>query len=158
MARPRGRCYRETPVSKQTKKKNEDFLKELDKDRTEKKCEYAVLVSLLEADSELTASASVNLNKLDIENVNLVAGDLLQGAPEYKLYDVIIIEGTVEFVPDSILKQLKPGGRLVTVLAKEKLGNIVVMHKGEKLTTTAVHYQASTQRLPEFVKPKGFEF
>ena len=33
-----------------TKKKNDDFLKELDKDRTEKKCEYAVLVSLLESD------------------------------------------------------------------------------------------------------------
>lgn len=36
-----------------TKHKNEDFFKELDKDRREKKCEYAVLVSLLEADSEL---------------------------------------------------------------------------------------------------------
>jgi hypothetical protein len=35
-----------------TKKKNEDFLKELDKDRSEKKCEYAVLVSLLDADSD----------------------------------------------------------------------------------------------------------
>ena len=36
-----------------TKKRNEDFLKELDKDRTEKKCEFAVLVSLLESESEL---------------------------------------------------------------------------------------------------------
>jgi hypothetical protein len=36
-----------------TKKKNDDFLKELDKDRFEKRCEYAVLVSLLEPDSEL---------------------------------------------------------------------------------------------------------
>ncbi len=36
-----------------TKKRNEDFFKELDKDRTEKKCEYAVLVTLLEADNEL---------------------------------------------------------------------------------------------------------
>ena len=36
-----------------TKKKNEDFFYELDKDRTEKKCEYAVLVSLLEAENEL---------------------------------------------------------------------------------------------------------
>lgn len=35
-----------------TKKRNEDFFRELDKDRTEKKCEYAVLVSLLEAESE----------------------------------------------------------------------------------------------------------
>jgi len=36
-----------------TKKKNEDFLKELDKDRREKYCEYALLVSMLEPDSEL---------------------------------------------------------------------------------------------------------
>lgn len=36
-----------------TKKKNEDFLKELDKDRREKGCEYAILVSMLESDSEL---------------------------------------------------------------------------------------------------------
>lgn len=36
-----------------TKKRNEDFLKELDRDRTEKGCEYAVLVSLLEPESEL---------------------------------------------------------------------------------------------------------
>ena len=35
-----------------TKKRNEDFFRELDKDRTEKKCEYAVLVTLLEAESE----------------------------------------------------------------------------------------------------------
>ncbi len=44
-----------------TKKKNEDFLKELDKDRTEKSCEYAVLVSLLEADNELYNSGIVDV-------------------------------------------------------------------------------------------------
>lgn len=44
-----------------TKKKNEDFLKELDKDRTEKGCEYAVLVSLLEPESELYNSGIVDM-------------------------------------------------------------------------------------------------
>jgi hypothetical protein len=44
-----------------TKKKNEDFLTELDKDRTEKGCEYAVLVSLLEPDSELYNSGIVDV-------------------------------------------------------------------------------------------------
>ena len=44
-----------------TKKKNEDFLKELNKDRTEKGCEYAVLVSLLEPDSELYNSGIVDV-------------------------------------------------------------------------------------------------
>jgi hypothetical protein len=45
-----------------TKKRNEDFLRELDKDRNEKKCEYAVLVSLLEADSELYNSGIVDVS------------------------------------------------------------------------------------------------
>jgi len=45
-----------------TKKKNEDFLKELDKDRNQKGCEYAVLVSLLEPDSELYNSGIVDVS------------------------------------------------------------------------------------------------
>ena len=45
-----------------SKKRNEDFLKELDKDRTEKKCEYAVLVSLLEADSEFYNTGIVDVS------------------------------------------------------------------------------------------------
>ena len=44
-----------------TKRKNEDFLKELDRDRTDKGCEYAVLVSLLEPDSELYNSGIVDV-------------------------------------------------------------------------------------------------
>lgn len=45
-----------------TKKKNEDFLRELDKDRNEKKCEYAVLVSLLESDNELYNTGIVDVS------------------------------------------------------------------------------------------------
>lgn len=45
-----------------TKKKNEDFLKELDKDRTEKGCEYAILVSLLEPDNELYNTGIVDVS------------------------------------------------------------------------------------------------
>jgi len=45
-----------------TKKKNEDFFKELDKDRTEKGCEYAVLVSLLEPDNELYNTGIVDVS------------------------------------------------------------------------------------------------
>ena len=45
-----------------TKKKNEDFFKELDKDRREKNCEYAVLVSLLEIDNELYNTGIVDVS------------------------------------------------------------------------------------------------
>jgi hypothetical protein len=45
-----------------TKKKNKDFFKELDKDRNEKRCEYAILVSLLESDSELYNGGIVDVS------------------------------------------------------------------------------------------------
>jgi hypothetical protein len=45
-----------------TKKRNEDFFKELDKDRNEKKCEYAVLVSLIESESELYNTGIVDVS------------------------------------------------------------------------------------------------
>ena len=45
-----------------TKKKNEDFLKELDKDRKEKNCEYAILVSMLEPDNELYNNGIVDMS------------------------------------------------------------------------------------------------
>ena len=45
-----------------TKKKNEDFFKELDKDRSEKKCEYAVLVTMLESESELYNTGIVDVS------------------------------------------------------------------------------------------------
>lgn len=45
-----------------TKKKNEDFFKELDKDRVEKKCEYAILVTMLESESELYNTGIVDVS------------------------------------------------------------------------------------------------
>ncbi|MFM7723935.1 MAG: DUF2130 domain-containing protein, partial [Bacteroidota bacterium] len=45
-----------------SKKKNEEFFKELDKDRREKKCEYAVLVTMLEADSDLYNAGIVDVS------------------------------------------------------------------------------------------------
>ena len=45
-----------------TKKKNEDFLKELDKDRNQKNCEYAILVSMLEADNEVYNEGIVDVS------------------------------------------------------------------------------------------------
>jgi len=45
-----------------TKKRNEDFLKELDRDRNEKNCEYAILVSLLESDSDLYNTGIVDVS------------------------------------------------------------------------------------------------
>lgn len=116
-------------------------------------------VIALESDSEFTAGASVNFNKLSIENVNAVAGDILLGASEYKPYDVIIIEGMVEQIPENLIKQLKPGGRLVTVIATEVgIGNITVITRAEKTYYTAKYQQGIAPLLNEFTNNIRFKF
>ncbi|WP_038321810.1 DUF2130 domain-containing protein, partial [Kingella kingae] len=55
-----------------TKKKNVDFLKELDKDRREKGCEYAVLVSLLEGDSDLYNGGIVDVSHYNTQKMYVV--------------------------------------------------------------------------------------
>lgn len=67
-----------------TKKKNKDFFKELDKDRCEKKCEYAVLVSLLEKDNEyyddiVTVSDFPNMYSIRPQHFITIIGFLRQG-------------------------------------------------------------------------------
>ncbi len=67
-----------------TKKKNKDFFKELDKDRREKNCEYAVLVSLLEKDSEyyddiVTVSDYPNMYSIRPQHFITIIGFLRQG-------------------------------------------------------------------------------
>ena len=86
-----------------TKKRNEDFFKELDKDRTEKGCEYAVLVSLLESDSELYNSGIVDVShryekmyvirpQFFIPMITLLRNAAL-GALEYK-HELALVKGT----------------------------------------------------------------
>jgi protein-L-isoaspartate(D-aspartate) O-methyltransferase len=116
-------------------------------------------VIALESDSELTAGASVNFNKLGIENITAVAGDVLLGANEYKYYDLIMIQGMVQYVPENLIKQLKPGAKLVAILEeKEGLGNIVVITKDERSFATTKYFQTLAFKLIEFTKPERFEF
>ena len=89
-----------------TKKKNEDFLKELDKDRTEKGCEYAVLVSLLESDSDLYNTGIVDVShryphmyvirpQFFIPMIALLRNAAL-GALEYKTELAIVKEQSID--------------------------------------------------------------
>ena len=66
--------------------------------------------------SSQVATAEENLHHLGLSSGLVLAGDPRQGAESYAPYDVILIGGAVDFVPQSLLQQLAEGGRLVTVL------------------------------------------
>jgi protein-L-isoaspartate(D-aspartate) O-methyltransferase len=77
--------------------------------------ELAGSVIGLESDSSLSAIAAARLQELSHDNVVIVSGDLKAGYPSEAPYDVIFIEGAVDFVPEVLFNQLKEGGRLIAV-------------------------------------------
>ena len=69
-------------------------------------------VRTIELEPELVKLASANLARNGVENVVVVQGDGIAGWAERAPYDVIVVSGGLPFVPQSLLEQLKVGGRL----------------------------------------------
>jgi hypothetical protein len=87
-----------------TKKKNEDFFKELDKDRTNKNCEYAVLVTMLEADNELYNNGIVDVSHASLNALKYKQELNLMKAQNI---DVTKFEEELEAFKDSFGKSYK---------------------------------------------------
>ena len=78
----------------------------------------AEFVYTVEIDSELVDVARRNLKEAGVANVSVDLGDAAQGWPLYAPYDVVVISASTPILPESILKQLKIGGRLVAVVGE----------------------------------------
>lgn len=74
----------------------------------------AASVTGLEQDAELASAAAANLADLGIDNARIVAGGIERVAPAR--FDVIIVQGTLDQVPEPFLAALKEGGRLVALI------------------------------------------
>ncbi|HZY68586.1 MAG TPA: protein-L-isoaspartate O-methyltransferase [Devosia sp.] len=88
--------------------------------------QLAASVVAVEPDASLAAVAREALAKSGAGNVTVVEGELETGGKGRGPYDVIVIEGAVESVPDALLSLLKPDGRLVALLASP--GRVAVAH------------------------------
>ncbi len=75
-------------------------------------------VVALESDPDMLAQSQRILSEFGADNVVAVEGALKQGYPQQAPYDVIVISGAVEEIPEGILRQLSPNGRLVAVVAE----------------------------------------
>lgn len=115
-------------------------------------------VVALEEDEALADIATETLLELDIGNVAVITGPLNQGYAAEGPYDVILMAGAVEEVPKGILDQLKPGGRLVTIVGQGPSGTATLFHRnGGEISGRSV-FSAPTASLPGFEKPKSFQF
>jgi protein-L-isoaspartate(D-aspartate) O-methyltransferase len=114
----------------------------------------AKTVVALEDDAALTAHAREALT--GVANVKLVSGGLKAGQADAGPYDAIILGGAVAEVPQSLLDQLKDGGRLVAIVADGPLGRAVVWERSGMSYDTRDAFDAVAPRLPGFEKAKTF--
>ncbi len=111
-------------------------------------------VVALEEDAALPALARTP----HAANVTPVAGPLADGWADGALYDLILIDGVVEAIPDALVEQLADGGRLAAGLIDRGVSRLVVGRKSGGGFGTVAFADAEAVPLPGFAKPPVFSF
>ncbi|MEQ1714891.1 MAG: protein-L-isoaspartate O-methyltransferase [Hyphomicrobium sp.] len=115
-------------------------------------------VVALESDTQMAAAARRNLADLKVGNVEVVSGELAAGYAAKAPYEVILLEGAIDDVPEALLAQLAQNGRLVAIETKGRLGSAIVVTKSALAASKRTAFEASAPRLPGFAQPAGFVF
>lgn len=119
----------------------------------------AASVFALENDATLSTLASQTLTDMAMDNVVVVDGDLVDGYPSQAPYNVIIVDGSIEQLPDTILDQLAEGGRLGAILVGDDgIGRATIYWKQRGIISHRSLFDANVQILPGFKKTPGFVF
>lgn len=118
----------------------------------------AASVVALEQDPALAAQAAHNFKDLGIDNVTLAVGPLEAGHAAAAPYDVILLDGSVEVVPDAILAQLAEAGRLAAVVGYGRAAPAVLTTRGDGKLGNLPIFDADVPPLPGFRKPQVFVF
>ncbi|MEZ5723375.1 MAG: methyltransferase domain-containing protein [Paracoccaceae bacterium] len=116
----------------------------------------AEFVVALEEDAELAAEAETRLAAAGVDNVAVITGPLAEGDARHGPYDVVFIEGAVQQVPSTILKQIKDGGRIVAIFDGDHLGTVRVGYRiGDDVDWRSTFNAAATV-LPGFAAAPEF--
>ena len=105
----------------------------------------------LESDEELARTARA-------AGVETVTGNLAAGWAKAAPYDLVLFDGAVEEVPDSILKQLAPGGRLAGAIVDRGVTRLVVGRVAGGSLGLRSLADADVAILPGFSRPRAFTF
>ena len=120
--------------------------------------QLAHAVVALEQDAGLAERARDNLQALGMSRVQVVTGPLADGWPPQAPYDVIVLDGASEVAPKALLRQLKPGGRLVGVLGRGPLGKAMLYCSIGGECGGRPIFDAAAPLLPGFAAPAAFVF
>jgi protein-L-isoaspartate(D-aspartate) O-methyltransferase len=117
----------------------------------------AEAVIAVEDDTHRAEDAQSNFNELGVDNAIVHAGPLAEGAPMHGPYDVIVVQGGVQLLPDALLDQLKDGGRICALFVEGALGTVRVGYKLDGKVNWRFVFNANAPVMPDFEKHRAFE-
>ncbi len=115
-------------------------------------------VVALEEDPNLADQAARNLKELGVANAKIVSGPLDAGWSVEAPYDLVLVNGAVEYVPESLLAQVKEGGRLLAIVGGAPVGEAMIYRNAAGDVSSRPVFDATAPVLPGFAKPKSFVF
>jgi len=110
----------------------------------------------VEDDPALVEEAQRALGEAGADNVVMTEGALSAGAPGHGPYDVILIEGAVEHLPEAISEQLKEGGRIACLFSEGALGVVRIGYKIDGHMNWRYAFNAGAPVLPGFERHAAF--
>ena len=120
--------------------------------------QMAEAVVAIEPNEDLAQQAQALLVELEVDNAVVSRGEPADGDPPHGPYDVIFVNGAVEQLPDTLIDQLKQGGRLVAIFKEGRIGKVRVLTRAGKGVSRRFVFDADAPILPGFEKPKEFAF
>jgi protein-L-isoaspartate(D-aspartate) O-methyltransferase len=113
----------------------------------------------LEPDATLAAAARANLRQAGINNAEIVQADGSAGFAAQAPFDAILLTGSVAKVPQSLLDQLKVGGRLLAIVGNEPVMQATLHSRtGEGQFSSQILFDTIAPRQIGFAEPSHFKF
>ena len=116
-------------------------------------------ITSLEIDAQLAQRAQVNLRQAGVDNARVLHADGHAGWAQDGPYDAIVLSGSVAEVPQALLQQLKPGGRLMAIVGQEPIMRArLFTRSGEQAFSHVDLFDTVAPRLLNFPEPSRFKF
>lgn len=115
-------------------------------------------VIALDPNPDLSFAARAALESAGLTNAKTVSTAAVEGWADEAPYDVILLNGSAEFVPDAWLNQLAPGGRLGVIVRQGAAGGARIYTRSADATAYRVAFDAAPPFAPGLTKPPAFAF
>ncbi len=119
----------------------------------------AAAVIAVEPDPDMARAASAVLTELEVHNAEVIEGPAAEGAKDHAPYNVIVVNGGVEEIPQALTDQLREGGRLVSIrMTTPACGRCEVLTLSGGVLSSWRAFDATAPVLDGFAKAPAFEF